>query len=248
MMSKTRMLPLVKSLKWREVARGLAENPSLLDFKDDRGRNWLHLCCGVNVKEQGLPVADSIRMAEVLLNAGLDINQEAFREDDPEFRATPLWYAVGHGQNIKLAEFLIEQGSVPHYCMWAAAYNDDAAAIRLLSANGAEIDGVAEDASPFLFAVQWSRFAAAEQLLKLGANVDFQNSKKMTALHYVLKKGSDKKYVRMFIRYGARGDLKDARGATAAEIMSRKRDPDFRKMAQQLRCGDSRGGLSEGLC
>lgn len=232
MISKTRLLQLVKDLKWKEIAQGLAENPALLGFRDERGRNWLHLACGVKVKERGLRVSDSIKTAEVLLNAGLDINQEAFRE--PDFKATPLWYAIGHGQNLKLAEFLLQRGSVPHYCMWAAAYNDDPAAIRLLVANGAEINASAEDATPFLFAIQWSRFAAAEQLLKLGADVNAQNSKKTTALHCLLKKGSDKKYVQMLVRFGARGDLKDSSGVTTSEIMSRKKDPDFRAMSTQL--------------
>jgi len=232
LISKTRMLPLVKELKWKEVARGLVENPKLLDVRDDRGRNWLHLCCAVKVRERGFKPADSIKTADVLLDAGLDINQGAFQEKD--FEATPLWYAIAHGQNLKLAEHLLKRRSVPHYCMWAAAYNDDAPAIRLLVANGAAINPTAEDATPFLFAVQWSRFTAAEQLLKLGANVDFQNSKKVTALHCLLKKGSDKKYVRMLMDYGARGDIPNEEGKTAAEIMSRKKDPDFRKLAGQF--------------
>jgi uncharacterized protein len=235
LISKTRMLPLVKDLKWKEVSEGLTENPALLNFQDERGRNWLHLACGVKIGERGLPASSSIKTVEALLDAGLDINHEAFQE--PGFKATPLWYAIAHGQNLKLAEFLLARGSVPHYCMWAAAYNDDAAAIRLLVANGAEINPFAEDATPFLFAIQWSRFGAAEQLLKLGADVNAQNSKKMTALHYLLKKGSDKKYVRMLIQYGARGDLRNANGDTTAEIMSRKKDPDFRKMSAQLLVG-----------
>jgi ankyrin repeat protein len=59
----------------------------------------------------------------------------------------------------------------------------------------------------------------------------------MTPLHYLLKKGSDKKWVRMLIKYGARGDLKDESGATAADIMMRKRDSEFRSMAAQLSSG-----------
>jgi ankyrin repeat protein len=232
MISKTRMLPLVKDLLWREVRDGLAENPSLLRVRDDRGRSWLHLACGVKVKERNLKAANSIRMAEILLDAGLDVNDPAFEEEN--FKATPLWYAIAHGQNLELARFLLKRGSVSHYCMWAAAYNDDDAAIRLLVDNGAEVNPVAEDATPFLFAIQWSRFKAAEQLLKLGADVNFQDSKRITALHCLLKKGSDKKYVRMLMRYGARGDLKDAKGLTAAGIMSRKKDAEFRKMAAEL--------------
>ena len=232
MISKTRLLELVKDLKSKEIAEGLLENPALLGVRDKRGRNWLHVACGIKIKERGLPVSDSIKTAEILLNAGLDINQEAFQE--PEFKATPLWYAIAHGENLKLAEFLLQRGSVPHYCMWAAAYNNDVPAIRLLVKNGAEINPTAEDATPFLFAIQWSRFAAAEELLKLGADVNVQNSKKTTALHCLLKKGSDKKYIRMLIRYGARGDLKDSAGVTTSEIMNRKKDPEFRKMSTQL--------------
>jgi ankyrin repeat protein len=225
-------LELVKDLKSKDIAQGLLESPALLGVRDKRGRNWLHVACGVKIKERGLPVSHSIKTAEVLLNAGLDINQEAFQE--PDFKATPLWYAIAHGQNLKLAEFLLQRGSVPHYCMWAAAYNNDAAAIRLLVENGAEINPTAEDATPFLFAIQWSRFAAAEELLNLGADVNVQNSKKTTALHCLLKKGSDKKYIRMLMRYGARGDLKDSAGVTTSEIMSRKKDPEFRKMSAEL--------------
>lgn len=117
--------------------------------------------------------------------------------------------------------------------MWAAANRNDPDAIRLLIHNGAE-DPSTEDSSPFLAAIQWNQFAAAEEFLRLGADVDFRDSNKMTALHYLLKKGSDKKYIRMLIKYGARGDLKNGDGVTAAEIMMRKRDPEFREMAAQL--------------
>lgn len=232
MTSKTRMLPLVQEFSWREVKEAIGENPALIGFRDDKGRNWLHLCCGVNIKQRRAEAADSIGTAEVLLEAGLDINQEAFSEG--EWKATPLWYAIAFGQNLALAEYLLKRGSDPNHCLWAAANNDEAEAIRLLSLYGAD-DPSSEDMSPFLAAIQWNRFAAAEEFLKLGAKVDLQDSQKMTALHYLLKKGSDKKHVRMLIKYGARGDLKNGEGVTAAEIMMRKKDPEFRELAAQLR-------------
>ena len=232
MISKTRMLSLVRGCRWREVRAALAENSGLVGFRDKKGRNWLHLCCGVNIRKRRVKAADSIRTVEILLKAGLDIDHAAFREG--KWKATPLWYSIAFGRNRALSEYLLERGSNPNHCLWAAAYNNDAGAIRLLIHYGAEDPSTAE-ASPFLAAIQWNRFAAAIELLKLGADINFQDSKKqMTALHYVLQKGSDKKYVRMLIRYGARGDLKNGSGVTAAEIMMRKRDPDFRDMAARL--------------
>jgi hypothetical protein len=50
--------------------------------------------------------------------------------------------------------------------LWAAAFCDDVAMIRLLLDHGARIDAVAEDETPFLSAIKSSHFAAAEELLK----------------------------------------------------------------------------------
>jgi hypothetical protein len=46
----------------------------------------------------------------------------------------------------------------------------------------------------------------------------------MTALHYMRKKGSDARHFRMLIEHGARGDIPNGKGETAAEIMGRKRN------------------------
>jgi hypothetical protein len=229
MISKTAMLSLVKELRWKEARDGFAEKPDLLRVRDKRGRTWLHVACAVDANKRRAASRDGIRMAELLLDLGLDINDAAFTEEN--FKATPLWYTIAFGKNIHLAKFLLSRGSDPNYCMFAAAYNNDAPAIRLLAEHGAEIDSISEGCTPLLAAIQWSRFKAAEELLKLGANPDYQDSKGTTALHCMLKKGSDKKYLRMILSYGARTDIPNEAGATAATIMMRKRDPDFRRMA-----------------
>lgn len=210
----------------------LAETPELLGFRDGRGRNWLHLCCGANAARKKLDPADTIKTADALLAAGLDVNAEAFCEG--EWKATPLWYAVARGENRALARHLLKRGSDPNHCLWAAGFRDDVDMIRLLARGGAEIDPVAEDATPFLSAIQWSHFAAAEELLKLGADPNFQDSKRMTALHYLLKKGSDEKHVRMLIDHGARGDIPNREGVTAAAILRKKRDAGFRRLAEHF--------------
>jgi ankyrin repeat protein len=229
--SRTQTLDSVKGFRWREVEASLAADPKLTAYRDERGRNFLHICCGVDVSEKRIPAAASVRTADVLLSAGIDVNQEAFREGD--WKATPLWYAISRGRNLPLAEHLLRRGSDPNHCLWAAAFRDDLAAIALLLEHGAEIDPVAEDETPFLGAVKTSHFRAAEALLERGANVNFQDSQGMTALHYMLKKDSDKRHFRTLLRHGARGDLKNDKGETAAEVMSRKRDPDFKAMATQ---------------
>ncbi|HZF27629.1 MAG TPA: hypothetical protein VE907_00790 [Gammaproteobacteria bacterium] len=230
--SKTRMLELVKELRAQDVAVALRGNSPLLGVRDKRGRTWLHLACGVPVKARRLKPADGIATARVLLDAGLSLEDAAFTEEN--FRATPLWYSLAWGKNVALAEFLLERGADPNHCLWAAAFNDDVEALRLLARHGAPLDASAEDASPFLFAVQWSRFRGAEELLKLGADVNFQSLKGMTALHHMLKKGSDEKHFRMLAKYRPRTDIANREGATAADIMRRKRSAFFQELAAEL--------------
>ena len=236
MISKSKLTTLVKEFKWKEVDRALAERPDLLSVRDERGRNWLHVCCGVNPKRAKLKPADSVKTAEVLLRLGLDINREAFSEGD--WKATPLWYAIARGENLMLAEFLLRRGSSPDYCLWAAGFVENIEAIRLLVRHGANVnDPSVVEESPFLGAIKWSHFKAAEELLKHGADVNCQDPKGMTALHYMLKKGSDKEFFAMLIAHGARGDIKNNDGVMAAELMRKKKDPQFRRMADQLRIG-----------
>ena len=234
MVSKTRMLSLVQDFNWKEVKQALREKPELVRFRDKKGRNWLHLCCSIDILERKAKAADSIRTAETLLNAGLEINEPASTKGT--WKATALWYSIAFGQNLALSRYLLKRGSDPNHCLWAAVNRDNAPAIRLLIENGAE-DPTSDESSPLLAAIQWGKFAAAEELLRLGADPNFQDRKGMTPLHYLLRKGSDKKHVRMLVKHGARGDLKDERGAMAGDIMRRKRDSEFRDMAAQLATG-----------
>jgi len=229
--SKTRMLALVKAFDWPAVQQALRESPELLRVRDERGRGWLHICCATPPKTDPDIVA-SIMTADALIAAGLDINDAAFTEET--WRATPLWCAIGRGRNLALARHLLELGCSPEHCLWAAQFARDTEAIRLLVAHGANIDAFHEEGTPFIAAIAWSHFEEAAVFLELGANVDAKGRGGLTALHLMLKKGSDKAHFQMLIRHGARGDIPGPDGQTAAEIMRRKKDPDFHRIADQL--------------
>lgn len=229
MVSKTSLKGLVRDFDWKTVDAGLTAKPHLARHRDERGRNWLHLCCASAL--DGRDVKASIRMADVLLRHGIDLNDHAFTEG--LWRATPVWFAIAFSRNLRLAEHLMKLGASPQYSLYAAAYNRDTKAIRLLVRYGADIEepsGPGE--TPFLGAIGWSHFEAAKAMLDCGANVDAQNDRGMTAAHLMLKKNSDYAHFAMLARYGARFDLPDKQGITAAEIMTRKRDPRFRNLSQ----------------
>lgn len=141
---------------------------------------------------------------------------------------------MARGRNLTLARYLLGRGADPNHCLWAASFRDDVPAIRLLVGAGADVDPVAEDETPFLAAVKTSHFRAAKALLELGADPDFQDSRGMTALHYMLKKGSDERHLRMVASHGARGDIANRDGQTASAILDRKRSASLRRLAAGL--------------
>jgi len=225
----------VKAFDTGAVVAGLKLRPELLHHADERGRNWLHLCASIDAHKRGLNPADAIPLAGALLDFGIDVNAAAFTEGT--WRATPLWYAVSRGGNIDLARYLLASGSTPEHCLWAAVYREDLDMIALLVDAGAHLEAVAEQETPLLHAVKYSRFRGAEVLLEAGADPDYRDVRGMTALHYMLRKNSDIRHFRTFAAHGARGDIPDHNGRTASAILSRKRDPAFHAVAAQLASG-----------
>src|SRR5882757_9426325 len=104
MVSKTSLRETVRGFQWEQLRADLTARPDLLNVRDERGRNWLHLCCG----RAGGNAGDSIRTADLLLELGLGLECPAFTEG--EWQATPLWFAIAHGKNLALAEHLLKLG------------------------------------------------------------------------------------------------------------------------------------------
>jgi ankyrin repeat protein len=219
-MSKTRLFRSIKALDLETVTALLEKNPDLIRATDDRRRNPLHFLCSLPADPR--TSARALALARRLLEAGLDVNAPAFVEG--AFKATPLWYSISRGQNLALARLLLKRGSTPEHSLWAAAFAENVEAIDLLVRSGAQLDPVAEDETPFLGAIKWSRFAGAERLLRHGANVNFQNSKGLTALHLVLRKNSDRRHVEMLLRHGADPTIRSRDGRSPLDLVRNRRD------------------------
>ena len=56
----------------------------------------------------------------------------------------------------------------------------------------------------------------------------------MTALHYMLRKGSETRHLAALVALGAGLDIPDADGRTARDLMARKRDPELRRLARRF--------------
>ena len=228
MVSKTRMNELVRAHDWAAVKGAVDTDPAILAFRDERGRNWLHICCMAKPKGS---IEDSIRTADVLLDH-FDIDEAAFTEG--EWRATAVWHCTANS-NTALARRLLERGASPDHSLFAACYNNDLEMIRLLVTYGAALEEVAEDSNPVLDAVKFSRFLGAEELLKSRCSPDFRDSKGNTALHVMLKKGTPPEFFEMFVAAGARGDIPNLDGRTAIDILRRKRGAVWQEIAARLK-------------
>lgn len=137
MVSRTSLTDAVRAFDVPAVAAGLAGKPELIAARDARGRSWLHQCCAARLAEQ--PSADaSIRLADLFLERGLGLDEAAFMEG--AWRATPVWFAIAWGQNLPLADHLLQRGASPEHSLFAAAWNDSRDATRLLLRYGATIE------------------------------------------------------------------------------------------------------------
>jgi ankyrin repeat protein len=131
--SKTALFDAAKHWDIAAVKTILSAAPSLVEASDAKGRRALHIACAVNPRSGSLGEPNGITTVTALLEAGAGLEIAVpMDEDEGDFRATPLWYAVSRGENLPLVRFLLSRGSDPSYSLWAAVWRDDASLCRHL--------------------------------------------------------------------------------------------------------------------
>ena len=77
MASKTSMTNHIKRMHTSSAASDLTALPALATFRDPHGRGWLKLKCSINLAKEHIDPLNSIEMADVLLAAGLPLDEPA---------------------------------------------------------------------------------------------------------------------------------------------------------------------------
>ena len=121
--SKTAWFNAAQSWDYRRVKEVLRETPELLVATNPKGLNALHMACAVRLGKPGLHEENGIKTVTVLLDAGIDIESVAFKDNDGgEWRANAVWFAVSNGQNLPLLRFLLKRGGDPSYSLFSVLW------------------------------------------------------------------------------------------------------------------------------
>lgn len=159
---------------WDEpsVAAALAAAPELVSAKDPRGRTALHVACTVKPGSSAqLAEPHGIKTVSCLLGAGAELEGAVpMDEDEGDFRATPLWYAVARGENVPLVSFLLQQGAIASYSLWAVVWRDDDAMCRELLKTRPALDLKAHGETALFYAARLKRIKTLDLLIQAGAD------------------------------------------------------------------------------
>ena len=221
-MSKTAVLDAVSHLDLPRTRRLLADRPDLIQVRDRRNRNLLHIASGVFPARRTVSPRTQARFAEFLLDQGFSIDEPVGKD-----ACTALFFAVAGARNPSLIKMLLERGAdvntAPGGGLFAAGWWNDVNNLKLLIDAGAEID-IVVGVTPFLASWCWKQFDAAKYLVRRGADVNYQDRKGRTALHHSIEKEFPPRLLTWLIQHGASADIPDRGGVSARLKASRKRD------------------------
>jgi uncharacterized protein len=169
--SRTALFDAAKTWDAAAVQALLTASPDLVGASDPKGRTALHLACAMKPGGTALGEPAGIDTATVLLEAGADLEAAVpMDEDEGDFRATPLWYAVARGENPSLTRFLLQRGADASYSLWAAVWRDDAVLCDELLSSHPRLNLRAHGETPLFYAARLRRLNCLGLLIVAGAD------------------------------------------------------------------------------
>jgi ankyrin repeat protein len=169
--SKTALFDAAKAWDLGEVQALVEVSPQLVQATDPRGRTALHLACAAKPGSGMLGDPHGIETVTALLAAGAGLEVAVpMDEDEEDFRATPLWYAVARGENLPLVQFLLKRGADASYSLWAAVWRDDEVLCRHLLKSQPKLNLRAHGETPIFYAARLQRLKTLDLLIEAGAD------------------------------------------------------------------------------
>jgi uncharacterized protein len=170
--SRTALFAAARIWNWQAVSAFLEAAPELVSASDPKGYTVLHRACAVKPgSSPQLIEPNGVKTVATLLDAGVELERAVpMDEDEGDFRATPLWYAVARGENLPLIRFLLKRGANASFSLWAAVWRDDAEVCRALLESKPDLDLRAHGETPIFYAARLRRLATLSLLIDAGAD------------------------------------------------------------------------------
>lgn len=214
-------LPLqVMSYDHEAVSRWITEIPALAIAKEGFGPPLIHLCRSKMLKHWPEREANMLAIADLLLANGADVNAGVPVYVDSDYPLPPLYFALGHADNMPLSAWLLEHGADPNdnESLYHATELGHHEGLRLLLAHGADPKGT----NALLRAMDFHDHTAVEMLLDAGAMADDFAGDHVggeapwvaPALFQAARRHSDRRMIDLLLAHGARSD-REFEGATS---------------------------------
>jgi uncharacterized protein len=169
--SKSALFEAAKAWDAARVKAMIEASPGLVRDVDAKGRTALHLACSMKPGARALGEANGLETVMALLDGGADLEFAAPGEEDEEdFRATPLWFAVARGENPALVRFLLERGADASFSLWAVVWRDDDAMCLDLLKSRPRLNLLARGETPIFYAARLKRLKTLNLLIDGGAD------------------------------------------------------------------------------
>jgi ankyrin repeat protein len=176
--SKSAVFAAAKAWDAAAIDAFVTASPDLVHASDPKGRTALHLACAVKPGGLMLGEPNGIETVTALLKSGADLERAVpMDEDEGDFRATSLWYAVARGENLPLAQVLLSRGADASSSLWAAVWRDDDVLCRDLLKSKPKLDLRAHGETPIFYAARLKRLKTLVLLIEAGADPAIVDSK-----------------------------------------------------------------------